>query len=645
MTLPSTLDHETTSPTTPHTVPKIGFVSLGCPKNLVDSEVMMGLVHHNGAQLTPSAADADIIVVNTCSFIDSAKQESVNTILEMVQHKVAHGGRAQRLIVAGCLVERYRDEIRANIPEVDAVVGTGELESILAAAGLTPRPASATHSPFRILPQGTPEHTIHTHPVAARETIAEANRSFIERAPSAVQQHSRPLSDPTVAPQLAIAQSLAETGTTHGTTQLAHPGQHVSHVSHTDQPAGTRDGVTSLELSPPSSRPERAARSREIPELQDLDITSDAPMPHSSQRDEWDGNRSSATPTSRPEGDARERAGRFSRESWDGATAQLPDYLYSDATPRILATPKASAYIKIAEGCDHPCSFCIIPQLRGKFRSRRMGSILAEAQNLIAQGVRELTLIGQDTTCYGEDLGFTDGLATLLDALAVLPGLRWLRFLYTYPNKVTMRLLETMARHPNVIAPYLDVPLQHASAPVLKRMKRGGSGDIFLKLIERARVTVPNIVIRTSFIVGFPGETEQDFQALCEFIRAAKIDWLGVFTYSDEEGAKAFDLDPALKLPRRTIEARRRKLMRLQQKISARAKKTLVGRTFDLLVEGPSDETDLLWQGRTLLHAPEIDGKVLINDFGPHETLVPGTFYQAQITESHDYDLVARILD
>ncbi len=588
------LPHSTVPPfdLAPGSRPRIGFVSLGCPKNLVDSEVMMGLVHHNGAQLTPSAADADIIVVNTCSFIDSAKQESVNTILEMVQHKRSHGGRAQRLIVAGCLVERYRDEIRASIPEVDAVVGTGELESILAAAGLNPLPAAATPSPspFRILPQGAPEHTIHTHPVSAADTLAEVNRSFISRAPSAVHQHSRPLADSTVAPQLAIAQSLAETGTTYGTDPLHHTGNHITHLTEPGTPTGP------------------------------------------------------ALIASRAEGDARERAGRFSREAWDGASAALPDYLYSDATPRILATPRASAYIKIAEGCDHPCSFCIIPQLRGKFRSRRMGSILAEAQNLIAQGVREITLIGQDTTCYGEDLGFTDGLATLLDALAVLPGLRWLRFLYTYPNKVTTGLLETMTRHPDVIAPYLDVPLQHASASVLKRMKRGGSGDIFLKLLERARAIVPGIVIRTSFIVGFPGETDADFQTLCDFVQAARIDWLGVFTYSDEEGAKAFDLDPALKLPRRTIETRRRKLMRLQQKISMRSKRALVGRTFDLLVEGPSEETDLLWEGRTLLHAPEIDGKVLINDFGPHDHLTPGTFYHAEITESHDYDLVARIL-
>jgi ribosomal protein S12 methylthiotransferase len=348
--------------------------------------------------------------------------------------------------------------------------------------------------------------------------------------------------------------------------------------------------------------------------------------------------------SSRPEGDAREQQGRFSRASWDGATAALPEYLYNDATPRILTTPRASAYIKIAEGCDHPCSFCIIPQLRGKFRSRRMSSIIAEAENLIAQGVREITLIGQDTTCYGEDLGLTEGLSELLAALAILPGLRWLRFLYTYPNKVTTRLLETMAKH-DTIAKYLDVPLQHASPSVLKRMKRGGNAQIFLDLIARARRIVPGIVIRTSFIVGFPGETEADYKELEAFITAAKIDWLGVFTYSDEEGAKAFELADELKVPNRTIHSRRRKLMKLQQKISTKSKAAWVGREIDLLVEGESEETPLLWEGRTALHAPEIDGKVFINDFGPHETLVPGTFYRAEITDSHDYDVVARILE
>ncbi|WP_311719499.1 30S ribosomal protein S12 methylthiotransferase RimO [Tunturibacter empetritectus] len=581
--------------------PKVGFVSLGCPKNLVDSEVMMGLLHHNGAELTPRAEDAEIIVINTCSFIDSAKQESVNTILEMVQHKQQNGGKAQRIVVAGCLVERYRDEIQKNIPEVDAVVGTGELEAILAAAGLTPSGHAQANSPFNILPQGTPEATIHTHAIGMSQTDGEvaqleatsmqqAGQNLIDRAPSAVSQHSRPLADPEhdreIAPQLRIVQSLAETGTTHGDEPLNHTGDHIAHL-----PVGIDPGNTS-----------------------------------------------------RPEGDLRQQQGRFSRESWDGAAAALPEYLYNDATPRILTTPRASAYIKIAEGCDHPCSFCIIPQLRGKFRSRRMSSIIAEAENLIKQGVREITLIGQDTTCYGEDLGFTDGLATLLDALAVLPGLRWLRFLYTYPNKVTTRLLETMAKH-DTISKYLDVPLQHASASVLKTMKRGGNAQIFLDLIAKARRIVPGIVIRTSFIVGFPGETDEDFNELAEFVKRAQIDWLGVFTYSDEEGAKAFDLPDETKVPNRTIQARRRKLMKLQQKISTKSKAEWVGREIDLLVEGESEETELLWEGRTSLHAPEIDGKVFINDFGPHETLVHGTFYRAEITESHDYDVVARILE
>lgn len=477
---------------------------------------MMGLLDRAGARLTNSPEDAEILVVNTCSFIDSAKQESVDTILEMVRHKTA--GTAKRLIVAGCLVERYRDEIQKNIPEVDAVVGTGELEAILAAAGLQSPAPAISNSPFNILTTG----------------------DLVERASSAVNKHSR------------------------------------------------------------------------------------------------------------PEGDLREAQGRFSREHWDGAIASLPNYLYSDETPRILATPRSSAYIKIAEGCDHPCGFCIIPQLRGKFRSRRFESVVAEAQNLVRQGVREITLIGQDTTCYGEDLGLTDGLADLLDALAQIEGLKWLRFLYAYPNKVTTKLLETIARHDN-IAKYLDVPLQHASPTVLKRMKRGGSGDIFLKMIEKARNIVPDLVVRTTFIVGFPGETNEDFRLLEQFIAEAQIDWLGAFPYSDEEGSAAFDLDA--KVPKRTIESRRKRLMKLQQKISAERQQKWIGRQMDVLIEGVSDETELLWQGRTLMHAPEIDGKVLINDFGtdadgtPRETLVPGTFYRCEITESHHYDVVARIIE
>ena len=302
---------------------KVGFVSLGCPKNLVDSEVMMGMLAQAGAQLTPSAEDADVIVVNTCSFIGSAQQESVDTILEMARHKAT--GKAKKLVVAGCLVERFRDEIRKNIPEVDAVVGTGELAQILSAAGIAETPPPP--GPFHILTS-------------------------------------------------------------------------------------------------------RASRS---------------------------------------EGDHRRANGRFARDSWDGAIADLPNYLYDETTPRVLATPGYTAYIKIAEGCDHPCSFCIIPQLRGQFRSRRFESVIAEAERLAQSGVREITLIGQDTTCYGEDLGLKDGLPLLLEKLATIEGLRWIRFLYAYPNKITGRLLSTIVAHEKICS-YIDVPLQHASATVLKRM-------------------------------------------------------------------------------------------------------------------------------------------------------------------------------
>lgn len=488
---------------------KVGFVSLGCPKNLVDSEVMMGMLQTGGAQITSRAEDADVIVVNTCSFIDSAKQESVNTILEMAQHKI--NGKAQKLVVAGCLVERYRAEIQKNIPEVDAVVGTGELEHILAAAGIS---------------------GVSTSP-------ADNNSPFVILNSSSASQN-------------------------------------------------LKSGV-----------PARA------------------------------------------EGLAREQSGRFSRSEWDGAIADLPNYLYDETTPRVLATPKASAYIKIAEGCDHPCGFCIIPQLRGKFRSRHFESVIAEAERLAANGVREITLIGQDTTCYGEDLGLKDGLALLLERLAQIEELRWVRFLYAYPNKITGKLLETIAANEKICS-YIDVPLQHASASVLKRMKRGAGAEIFLKSIAKMRRTIPNLTLRTSFIVGFPGEAEKDFAELCEFVQEAQFDWLGVFSYSDEEGSAAFHLDN--KVPPREIERRRKKLMQIQRQISKKSKRKLIGRELDVLALGPSEETDLLWEGRTEMHAPEIDGKLFINDFGDHEELVPGTFYRCEITEAHDYDLVAKIV-
>jgi len=475
---------------------KVGFVSLGCPKNLVDSEVMMGLLARAGAELTTRAEDADVIVVNTCSFIEGAQQESVNTILEMAAHKT--GGRAKKLVVAGCLVERFRDQIRKDIPEVDAVVGTGELENILAATGVAPAgfPSGARNdSPFVVL-------------------------------------------------------------------------------------------------------------------------------------------------QSRPEGDARAAQGRFSRHSWDGAIAEVPHYLYDDATPRILATPQHMAYIKIAEGCDHPCTFCIIPQLRGRFRSRRFESVVAEAERLARNGVREVTLIGQDTTCYGEDFSLKDGLARLLEKLAAIEQLRWIRFLYAYPNKITGRLLETIAAHEKICS-YMDVPLQHASPSVLKRMKRGGGADVFLRSISKMRRMVPDLTLRTSFIVGFPGESEREFEELCDFVREAKFDWMGAFAYSDQEGAGAYALDK--KLSPREIERRRKHLMGIQRQISKKKKKALVGREFDLLLEGESEESELLLEGRTAMHAPEIDGKVFVNEFPDEATPQPGQFYRCQITEAHDYDLVAKI--
>jgi ribosomal protein S12 methylthiotransferase len=440
---------------------KVGFVSLGCPKNLVDSEVMMGQLVAKGHELTPHPDQADVLVVNTCSFIDPAKKESVDTILEMAEYKKI--GRAKKLIVAGCLVERYRGDIRQEMPEVDAIIGTNELDSI----------------------------------VALCEGMEPVDNAF--------------------------------------------------------QP-----------------------------------------------------------------------------------------YLYHDLTPRVLATPRHFAYIKIAEGCDHPCTFCVIPQYRGAFRSRRFESVISEATRLFQQGVREINLIGQDTTCYGEDFGLKDGLADLLARLAQIetPHEKWVRFLYAYPNKVTQRLLDTIAEHPALVK-YIDMPLQHASANVLKRMKRGASGAIFLKLIERIRRTIPGVAIRTSFIVGFPGETAADFDELCQFVEAAKFDNLGVFTYSDEDTSGSFHLDG--KVDGRTIQNRKRRLMAIQRRISRARNKTLIGKEFPVMVEGVSQETDLLWEGRLPGQAPEIDGVTLINDV---EGAPPqqGEIRRLLVTEAHDYDVVGTLL-
>ena len=452
---------------------KVGFVSLGCPKNLVDSEVMMGILARDGYELTPRADDAEVLVVNTCSFIEAAQKESVDAILEMAEHKKF--GAAKKLIVAGCLVERYREQILEQVPEVDAVVGTGEVERILEAVG----------GDLRVLP------------------------------------------------------------------------------------------------------------------------------------------------------------------------AQPPSFLYHDLTPRIVTTPKHAAYIKIAEGCDHPCTFCIIPQLRGKFRSRRFESVVREAENLAAAGAREITLIGQDTTSYGEDLGLHDGLAQLLSKLARVEELLWVRFLYAYPNRVTQRLLDTLSEHPK-LAKYVDMPLQHASRNVLARMKRGSNGEVFLKLLERIRATIPGVSLRTSFIVGFPGETEKDFEELCEFVKAARLDWMGVFEYSDVDNAGSHALDE--KVDAETITDRRNRLMTIQKKISRenlRAKylgARLRGgkhQEFTALIEGPSKDNPLVWEARLEGMAPEIDGKLYLTDIelSSGEVANAGDVARVQVTKTDAYDLIGRVVE
>src|SRR4051794_27108100 len=423
---------------------------------------MMGQLVTSGHELTTRPDEADVIVVNTCSFIDPAKQESVDTILEMAEHKKT--GRAKRLIVAGCLVERYKSDIRKDLPEVDALIGTNELDRVVA---------------------------------------------------------------------------LCE------------------------------------------DRPE---------------TESSAPAP----------------------------------------------YLYHEMTPRVFSTPRHFAYIKISEGCDHPCSFCVIPQYRGANRSRRPESVVTEATRLFAQGVREINLIGQDTTAYGEDLQIRDGLAHLLERLARIETSqpKWIRSLYAYPNRVTTRLLETIAAHDSLVK-YIDMPLQHASASILKRMKRGASGDIFLKLIEKVRATIPGVTVRTSFIVGFPGESDADFEELCAFVKAAEFDRLGVFSYSDEDTSGSYHLDG--KVDARTIYNRKRRLMSIQKRISKTRNAKLVGREFPVLVEGPSSETELLWECRHAGQAPEIDGVCYINE-AEGADLQPGQMRVLRVTEAHDYDLVGTAL-
>lgn len=448
---------------------KVGMVSLGCPKNLVDSEVMMGLLARNGYELTTESESADVLVVNTCGFIDSARQESVNTILEMAQLKQT--GNLKRLIVAGCLVERYRDELRREIPEIDACIGVNQIEDILDVA----------------------------------------------------------------------------------------------------EPGGPRQ----------------------------LPVYS------------------------------------------EGASA--PElYLYDETTPRLRATAPYTAYVKIAEGCDHTCAFCIIPKLRGTFRSRSPESIIREVEMLAAQGVKEIVLISQDTTSYGADLALgREGLARLVGRLSDVKGVEWVRFLYCYPTNITDGLLDVMRERSNVCN-YFDIPLQHVSHRVLARMRRGGGRASYERMLGRIRDRVPGVAVRTTFITGFPGEREEDFDELVDFVRAAKFDNVGVFTYSDEENSAAIRLDE--KVAPHVAARRGKRLMKEQSRIARRKNREMVGRHLRVLLEGKSKQSDLLLEGRTQSQAPEIDGSILINDMPEGAEARPGDFVTVEITEALDYDLVGRIV-
>jgi ribosomal protein S12 methylthiotransferase len=461
---------------------KLSLLSLGCPKNLVDAEVMLGLARDAGHEIVADAASADVVVVNTCAFIDRAKEESVDAILEMA--KLRRDGSCRRLVVTGCLAERYRAELALEIPEIDVVLGTGEVPGIVGAIAGAPREAGAPMVLFR-----------SAGALAARRSFAAAQ---------------------------------------------------------------------------PAPRP-------------------------------------------------------------------APTYLYDASTPRMQTTPRHYAYVKVAEGCDYTCAFCIIPRLRGAYRSRSEESIIAEATSLSARGVRELILISQDTTFFGIDRGERGALARLLRRLDAIEGLDWIRLLYLYPTTITDDVLDAMAEGDRICR-YIDLPLQHGSDDVLRRMGRPGTRRAYDGLLARIRARLPNVTLRTTFIVGFPGEREQDVQALEAFVGDAQFDHVGVFTYSHEEGTRAYAL--ADDVSAREKAGRCDRIMRLQQGIVRRRLRARIGDTVRVLVDGPSAGLPLVATGRTEGQAPEIDSMVVLSDCDP-STLVPGTFVRARVTGCAGYDLVA----
>ena len=435
---------------------KVGFVSLGCPKNLVDSEVMLGHLRLKGYQITSKMDEAHILVVNTCSFIEDAKRESLDAIFEAASMKKA--GACERLIVAGCMVERYRETLLKDIPEIDACLGTRDIEKIA-------------------------------------EVIGGSGWEELDRNPS---------------------------------------------------------------------------------------------------------------------------------------------YLYDEHSPRLLTTPKATAYLKISEGCDHSCAFCIIPAIRGGQRSRSVESVVNEARQLVDQGVLEICLVAQDTTDYGRDFGQPEALATLIRELGKVQGLQWFRIHYAYPNRLSDEMIRAIAETHNC-AKYLDMPLQHASSQLLKKMSRGGSSESFGRLIRKIRAACPEIHLRSNFIVGFPGETEADFDELKSFILAMQFDHVGVFTYSQEEGTPAFTLGDPIPLSEKI--RRKNQILSLQQDIARSKNQHKIGKTLKVFIEGAHEETPMIFKGRHEGQSPDIDGNVLIVDGDPQ----PQTFQWVKILEAHAYDLVGEI--
>jgi len=469
---------------------KIGFVSLGCPKNLVDSEVMLGMAEKDGHEITSDASQADVLVVNTCAFIDRAKQESIDTILEMAELKGKAAGR--RLIVTGCLGERYREELKKEIPEIDVVLGTGDVANFTAALSGT----------------------------RTRDAGTEIPVTFYKREPGPVSRLPVPVAE------------------------------------------GPVFGI------------------------------------------------------------------------------DLPTYIYDADTPRKRVTPAHYAYVKIAEGCDYKCAFCIIPKMRGHYRSRPIESIVQEARQLAAQGVKELLLISQDTTFYGIDRGERGALPKLLRALNDVAGIEWIRLLYLYPTTITAEVIDAIADLDKVVK-YIDLPLQHASDAVLKRMKRPGTRKSYTRLLDNIRTRIPDVSLRTTFIVGFPGETAEDFAELEGFVEEVGFDHVGVFTYSHEEGTSAHDLEDDV--PAATKKKRQERLMARQRGIVAKRQQLRIGERTRLVVDGVSSEHELVLQGRLPGQAPEIDPVVYLTECDP-STIARGSFLDVEIVGAQDYDLVARPL-